>query len=61
MEDPDWHYDCIEVVHADSLREAKDKYAEKRGYLKDETWNASKQTLWGWEIVDMVEEMKNKV
>jgi len=60
MEDPNWHYGQIETIEAPNLRDAKDKYAEKLGLLKDTTWDAETQTLWGWEIVDMIEEMKSK-
>jgi hypothetical protein len=59
MEDPEWHYEGIKSVEASSLKEAKNKYAEFRGFLKNPNWNSDKQTLWRWEIVDMVEEMKN--
>ena len=58
MEDPGWRYDRIRVVDADNFYEAKGKYAQLVGLDKEPEWNAKNQTYWGWEIVDMVQEMK---
>lgn len=58
MEDPGWHYEHIKVVEADNLCEAKEKYAKMFGFYHTPLWNDKNQTYWGWDIVDMVEEMK---
>lgn len=58
MEDPEWHYDDIRSIEANDLKEAKQKYAELTGLTEKQEWNPTTQCLWGWEIVDMVEEMK---
>jgi len=51
MEDPEWHYENIRTIEANSLKEAKQKYADETGISKDKSWNAENQTLWGWSIV----------
>jgi hypothetical protein len=50
MEDPDWHIQDKEVVEANSLREAKDKWAEKT-YNNGSSWDPNSQTVWGWCVV----------
>lgn len=52
MEDPEWHIEMIRDVEANSLKEAKDKWAEITGENKLNTWNTESQTVWGWEIVE---------
>jgi hypothetical protein len=51
MEDPDWHYQNIATIRAHSLKEAKDIWAEKQGYIKDKDWDKVQQTWWGWSVV----------
>ena len=51
MEDPSWHYDNARIVQANSIREAKQKYAEMTGLTSKKSWNPETQTYWGWEIV----------
>ena len=60
MEDPEWHYDRILIVEVDSIREAKDKYADLTDLRPSEHWNPDAQTYWGWEIVGIkpLEEIK---
>lgn len=60
MEDPDWHYNDIRVVEAVDLIEAKQKYAEICCLTSHPSWNPHTQTDWGWDIVDMIEEMKSR-
>ncbi len=59
MEDPDWHYDGIKVVEAVDLIEAKQKYADICGLTNHPNWCRYTQTFWGWDIVEMVDEMKS--
>lgn len=60
MESPEWNYEGIKVIESNSLKDAIDKYAEEQGHTKSNLWNKENQTFWGWSVVDMIEEMKNK-
>jgi hypothetical protein len=54
MEDPEWHIEFIETVEANSLGEAKDKWAKKTGHF-DESYDRDSKTYWGWRIVQVKE------
>lgn len=54
MEDPERHCEKIRTVDADSLQEAKQKYAEITGLIRLPDWNPTNQTYWGWEIVEII-------
>ncbi len=49
-EQPDVALECVMDVRAKSLREAKQKWAEKTNHV-DEYWDPYKQTYWGWRVV----------
>lgn len=51
MEDPEWHVEIIRTVQADSLKEAKQKWAEETGHV-DQLWDPERQTYWGWDVVE---------
>jgi len=51
MEDPEWHIDDIRTIEANSLNEAKDKYAVETNSL--ELYDKKNKTIWGWSIVEV--------
>jgi hypothetical protein len=53
MEDPGWHIEMIRDIEANSLDEAKDKWAEITGQNKFEEWNPTTKTFWGWQVVQI--------
>lgn len=61
MESPDWRYEYVLLIEADSLREAKLIYADRLGYTKTKEWNPENQTIWGWSIVEVGESNENEI
>jgi hypothetical protein len=51
MEYPGWHYKKIRDIEANSIREAKQKYAELTELYPSDLGNDEQQTYWGWSIV----------
>lgn len=51
MEDPSFHIECIRTIKANSLKEAKQLWAEETNH-DDQYWNEESQTYWGWEVVE---------
>jgi len=54
MESPEWSITDIRTVNAENLREAKTEWARITGNDKSPTWNAETQTLWGWQVVEII-------
>ena len=54
MEDPDFHIDIdtVHTVEANSLRKAKQKWAEETGH-DDKYWDIENQTYWGWIVKEV--------
>ncbi len=52
MEDPEFHIDVdsIRTIEAETLREAKQKWAEETGHADDTYWDKENQTYWGWVV-----------
>ena len=50
MEDPERHAENILTINANTLEDAKNKWATITGENKSEHWDSKKQTVWGWEI-----------
>lgn len=51
MEDPEFHPELLRTISANSLREAKDKWAEVTDYSKKDNWDPKSQTYWGWSVI----------
>ena len=52
MEDPGWHIENIKTVSAETLIEAKQKWAEQTNHV-DQYWNEKQKTYWGWSVVEI--------
>ena len=59
MEMPDWKIEYIREVEANSLDEAKDKWAAAVGLDKDFNWNKETKRYWGWEVVNVSQPVKH--
>ena len=53
MEDPEWHVEDVRIVEAESLTEAKQKWAEEVGLADKRDWDAEHKTYWGWSVVEV--------
>jgi len=51
MEDPEFHVERVHTVYANSLKEAKQKWAEETGHTNPQYWNKETQRYWGWDVV----------
>ena len=54
MEDPEFHVDVdsIRTIEANTLREAKQKWAEITNNV-DKNWDEENQTYWGWQVQEV--------
>lgn len=57
MEDPMWRHEMINIIEAESLNDAIDIWADITGENKKETWNKDYRSVWGWEVVDVDDDM----
>lgn len=57
MEDPMWRHEMINSIEAESLNDAIDIWADITGENKKETSNKDYRTVWGWEVVDVDDDM----
>ena len=53
MEDPEFHTEKVREVEAESLTEAKAKWAALTGEDRKPTWDPVQQTVWGWSLVEL--------
>ena len=53
MECPEWEIQDIREIYANSLEEAKDKWAIATGLANSPHWNKTNKTFWGWEVVQI--------
>jgi hypothetical protein len=51
MEQPEYTFEDVLEIEADTLDEAIDKWAIKSGQAKYDTWNAERRTVWGNKVV----------
>ena len=49
----DWYIEHVATVRAESLRQAKQKWADKTGHSIAEAWDRRAQTFKGWKVVEV--------
>lgn len=53
MESPEWQIQDILHIYADSLVDAKNKWAIQTNFVNSPHWNKQNQTYFGWELVEI--------
>ena len=54
MESPEWRVKYIREIYANSLNEAKDKWAIETGMVNSPHWNKTNKTFSVWELVQIL-------